>query len=177
MQIFRSSPWVLMPALLLTSACSSDHARPPMNQGPVLGQIAPVIINQDTTATVPLSITDNRNPRPSLNISAMAADSNLVLPGAISVQVQGGNASLLITPAEAATGSTTIQVSVTDAQGGSSQQSFTLTVNAVQVSFASLAARALASTDADAPLTVNGITLVQDVDDPAAFDTLFDTQS
>jgi hypothetical protein len=170
---------VLGAAAIAAAACGggSGSSAPPMGggsepSGPSIGVVQNVAVNQDATAMVPLMVTDMRAPISSLTITATAADNTLVLPQGIQVQSDNGAPTLHLTPAEDAIGSTVIRVSVTDPQGGMVQQSFTLTVNAVNVSFTTYAQSVLAKAETDTPATVNGFMLVQDADDSMVFDSM-----
>ncbi|MBV8806629.1 MAG: hypothetical protein JO042_16340 [Sinobacteraceae bacterium] len=122
---------------------------------------------------MPLPVTDNQAPISSLSISAVAANASLVLAQGIFVQTNNGVPTLYVTPEEAATGQTVINVTVTDAMGGIAVKSFNLTVNAVDLSFTAFAQGVLAKGENDTPSQVNGFTLVQDADTSTAFNALF----
>lgn len=161
----RGRYFCLLGAALLASSCGGgDSSSSSSAAGPTLAMISPVTINQDTVAQVPLTVSDSQAPVSSLTITASAADSDLVVPQGLSVQNTSSGLVLSITPLEAATGTTTISVMVADANGGMAQQAFTLTVNAVPVSFTSFVSQVVGTADTDPPLAVNGITLTQDAD-------------
>jgi hypothetical protein len=170
---------VLGAAAIAAAACGggSDSSGPSMSgggpqpSGLSIGALQNVAVNQDTTAVVPLMVTDMRAPMSSLTVTATAADNTLVLPQGIQVQTDNGTPTLHLTPAEDATGSTVIQVSATDPASGMAQQSFTLTVNAVNISFTTFSQSVLAKAETDTPATVNGFMLAQDADDSMAFDS------
>jgi hypothetical protein len=155
-------------AAVAAAACGgSGSSGPPIS----ISSIQNVAVNQDTVAVVTIPVTDKRAPISSLAITATAADNTLVLPQGIQVQTDNGTPTLHLTPAEDATGSTVIQVTATDSQGGMAQQSFTLTVNAVNVSFTTFAEGVIAKADTDTPATVNGFMVVQDADNSTVFDS------
>jgi hypothetical protein len=168
-------------AALLAAGCGSSGGDPSpattTSKGPAIAALAPVTVAQDTTAVVPLSVTDDQAPVSSLVITAKAADRTLVLPQGMSVTVDNGMPTLHVTPAESATGSTQITVTVADAKGGTTSRSFTLTVTAVNLSFTALAQQVLTKAETDQPVQVNGFTIIQDADDSTAFDTFVDQQS
>jgi hypothetical protein len=163
--------------VLVATACGggeqSQEAAPPPS-GPAIGNIAPVTVNQDTTAMVPIPVTDGQSPISSLVYTATAMNSTLVLPQGLVVQMNNGVPTLYVTPAESATGVTQITVAVSDPKGGTAQQTFMLTVNAVDVSFTTFAEEVLAAAETAPPVTVNGLTFIQDADDSTIFDALFD---
>ena len=159
---------VLGTAAIAAAACGGGGSG---SSGPTIGSMQNVAVNQDTTAIVPFMVKDERAPLSSLTITATSADGNLVLPQGIQVQTDSGTPTLHLTPTEDATGSTVIQVSATDPEGGMAQQSFTLTVNAVNVSFTTFAEGVLAKAETDTPATVSGFTLIQDADTSMAFDS------
>jgi hypothetical protein len=175
---------LLLAATLLAAGCGSSgggggggDAPSAAAKGPAIAAIAPVTVPQDTTAVVPLTVTDDQATLSQLTITATAADSTLVLPQGISVSEVNGVPTLHVMPLEAATGSTQITVSVADPQGGKASQSFTLTVNAVNLSFTALAQQVLAKAETDPPVQVNGFTIIQDADNSTAFDTFVDQTS
>jgi hypothetical protein len=157
----------MLGAALVAASCGGDPS------GPTIAAIAPVTMNQDTSAKVPLTITDGQVPLSSLVITASAGDRGLVVQQGLSVQNTDSGPVLNVTPLEAATGSTAITVTVSDPNGGTAQSSFLLTVNAINVSFSAFAAQVLAAADSDPPLAVNGKTFIQDADNSTQFDTLF----
>jgi hypothetical protein len=163
----RGRNYWMLGAALVAASCGGD---PP---GPAIATIAPVTVNQDTTARVPLTITDSQAALSSLVITASADNGNLVAPQGLSVQNTDSGPVLNVTPLEAATGSTAINVMVTDPGGGMVQGTFMLTVNAVNVSFSAFAAQVLAAADSDSPLAVNGKTFIQDADSSTQFNNLF----
>jgi len=170
---------VVLGAALAVSACgsgggdSTSTTQPPPS-GPAIGNIAPVTVNQDTTAMVPIPVTDGQASVSSLVFATAAMQSSLVLPQGLSVHIDNGAATLYVTPAEGATGSTQITVSVSDPKGGMAQQTFMLTVNAVNVSFTTYAEGVMAKAETDQPVTMNGITLIEDADDSTIFNAMFD---
>jgi hypothetical protein len=170
---------LLLAAALLAAGCGSGSEDPtlPPPTGPAIATIAPVTIAQDTTAMVPLSLTDDQAAVSSLVVTAKAANGSLVLPSGLAVIEDNGVPTLNITPAESATGSTQITVTVVDAMGGMASTSFTLTVNAVNLSFTTLAQEVLAKSETDPPVQVNGFTIIEDADDSTIFDALFDQAS
>lgn len=163
MMQFRGSRYCLaLGAAVLAASCGDGSSS--STNGPAIGSVAAVSINQDTTAVVPLKVSDNQAAASTLTVAATAADGNLVVPQGISVQNSGAGLNLLVTPLEETTGSTTINVMVTDPKGNTAQTSFTLTVNAVNVDFSAIAEQAAAAAETAEPLSVNGFTVVQDSD-------------
>lgn len=169
----RGRQCLMLGAALLAASCGSGNGEQNSN-GPNIAPIQTVTINQDTTAVVPLRITDPTAPVSSLKITATAADGSLVVPQGISLTNSDANGpTLAITPLESAVGSTQINIMVTDASGAGAQQSFQLIVNAVKVSFTTFATEVLATPENGVPLAVNGVTFIQDADDSTQFDALF----
>lgn len=160
----------LVAVAIASAACGGSGSA---STGPMIASIQNVSINQDTTAVVPLQVTDSQAGLSSLSVSATSADSTLVLPQGIRVQSNNGVPTLYVTPAEDATGQTMINILVKDQQGHAAQQSFVLTVNAVTVQFSSFAQAVLAKSENDTPSEVNGFTFMQDADTSTAFDALF----
>jgi hypothetical protein len=108
----------------------------------------------------------------SLRVSAAAANGSLILPQGIVIQDNNGVPTLYVTPAEDAVGQSAISVSVTDDKGGNAQQSFNLTVNAVNIQFSTLAQGVLAKAENDTPAKVSGYTISEDADISTAYDAL-----
>lgn len=170
---------VVLATALVATACGggggqSQQSPPPPPSGPAIGHIAPVTVNQDTTAIVPIPVTDGESPISSLVYNVTAMNTALVLPQGLAVQMSDGMPVLHVTPAEAATGTSLITIAVSDPKGGMAQQTFMLTVNAVEVSFTTFAEEVLAKAETDPPVPVNGLTFIEDADDSTVFDALFD---
>jgi len=157
-------------AVIAAAACGGGGSG--SDEGPMIGSMQSVTVNQDTTAAVTVPVTDKTTMVSALAITAAAANGSLVLPQGIVLKRDSGGPTLYVTPAEDATGSSVIQVLATDPQGRMAQQSFTFTVNAVDVSFATFSQGVLGKSETDPPSQVSGFTFVQDADDTAAFDSV-----
>lgn len=160
-------------ATMLVASCGGSSSS--NSGGMAIAPIAAMTTNQDTTAVVPLQVTDGSTATSSMTVAATAADGNLVVPQGISVQNNGSGLNLLITPLEDTAGSTTINVTVTDPNGATAQTSFMLTVNAVNVSFTTLATTVLGVAEDADPVTVNGFMVTQDADDATQFTSMIPT--
>jgi hypothetical protein len=171
---------LLAATTLVVAACSSKnyHAppdRPPMavNQPPAISAVADRTGDQDTViGPIDFGVTDNETDAAMLKVAA-AADGNTLFP-ADGVVVSGTSAtrSITLTPFEAATGSATIALIVTDGEGASATRSFKVTVNAKNASLREVALSTFAKGEADDATMINGLTFAQDANDPAIFDPL-----
>ena len=173
---------LLAATTLVVAACSSNdndymEPEPPAaNVAPSIAGIADRTSFQDSVVgPIEFSIGDRETDASMLTVSA-AADGTDVVP-ADGIALGGGGAvrSITLTPLEAATGAVNVTLTVTDAQGAATMRSFRVTVNARTASIRETALAAFARGGADAPTVVNGITFIQDADDPAIFEPLIGT--
>jgi hypothetical protein len=172
-----TSSALLVATTLVVAACSSGHdtAKPstPQNMAPTLAAIANQSVNQDTViGPISLAINDAETAPDLLNVAASSDNANVIPADGIVVAGSGGTRTLTLTPFEAATGTTTLAVIVTDAQGASTTQTFSVAVNARNASIKSGVVDTFAKGDSGEPTPVNGFTFQQDADDPTAFAAL-----
>jgi len=107
-----------------------------------------------------------------LMVTASADGTSVVPADGIELAGDGAVRTVKLTPLEAATGSVTVTLTVTDAQGSASTRSFRVAVNARNVSMRDAALTTFAKAGSDEPTAINGITFIQDADDPAIFEPL-----
>ena len=168
---------LLAATTLVVAACSSGGGTdPPTAAGQHRaghrcdhGQDAPTRTrwSQSTSA-----IEDRETAADSLIVSA-AADGTALFPAdGVVLSGSGATRTLTLTPLEATTGTATISLRVTDAAGLEATRSFQVAVNAKNASIRALTFDTFAKADADAPTTINGLTIQQDADDPAVFAAL-----
>jgi hypothetical protein len=170
---------ILAATALAVAACSSSSDRdeppaPPANTAPNVSAIGDQAINQDTSAAnIAFSVDDGESGGGALTISASSSDTSLLPESGIVLAGGGGARTLTLTPAESATGSATVMLTVTDPQGLSVTRSFQLTVNAVLVSFTNWTLDTYAVPENEPSRSMLGFTLNSDADDnDAAFSAL-----
>jgi hypothetical protein len=106
----------------------------PSNDPPAIDSVANRTINEDTqTAPITFSVADGETPADALVVSASSSNPGLVpnLPANLALSGSGASRTLVVAPAPNQSGSATITLLVTDADGGTASTSFTLTVNGV----------------------------------------------
>lgn len=172
---------VLAATTLVVAACggggSGYEPEPtPVNTAPVISGIADISSNQDTVVgPIEFSIGDRETDTSALKVSAAADGTGVVPEDGITLGGSGAARSITLTPLEAATGAVNVTLTVTDAQGAASTRSFRVTVNERNASIREAALASYAKAGSDDPLVVNGITWIQDADDPAIFEPLMPT--
>jgi hypothetical protein len=166
---------VLAATTLVVAACSSSNNPGPMpppaaNTAPVISGITDRSSDQDTViGPLDFGITDGESDAGTLMVS-VATDSNAVFPAdGLVLSGTGATRSLTLTPFEAATGTATIALLVTDPDGASATRTFKVTVNAKNASIRSVALDTFAKAESDDVTAVNGFTFQQDADDPEVF--------
>ncbi|QEI10875.1 tandem-95 repeat protein [Cellvibrio japonicus] len=103
-----------------------------INDLPTLSAIGNRTINEDaSTGAIAFTLGDEETPAANLTVTATSSNATLIPNANIQLGGSGTNRTINVTPAANAFGSATITVRVTDAHGGQAQQSFTVTVNAV----------------------------------------------
>jgi hypothetical protein len=169
---------ILAATAFAVAACSSSNRdeppAPPANTAPTVSAIGNQTINQDTTAdNIAFSVDDAESGGGAVTISASSSDTSLLPASGIVLAGGGGARTLTLTPAESATGSATVMLTVTDPQGLSVTRSLQLTVNAVLVSFTNWTLDTYAVQENEASRSMLGFTLNSDADDnDAAFSAL-----
>ena len=103
-----------------------------VNDDPVITAPADVAIDEDTaTGALAFTVSDVETDAASLLVSATSSDQTLLPDGNIVLGGAGANRTVMLTPAADANGSAVVTLTVTDADSGTAQAQFTLTVNAV----------------------------------------------
>jgi Calcineurin-like phosphoesterase/Immunoglobulin domain/Purple acid Phosphatase, N-terminal domain/Bacterial Ig domain len=101
-----------------------------VNDSPIISGLADQSTGEDTPKTIAFSISDEETPAASLVVTGTSSDVQLVPNAIILLSGSGTNRTVTVMPATNRVGSATIYITVTDANGGSSSNSFVLTVNA-----------------------------------------------
>jgi hypothetical protein len=173
---------LLAATTMLVAACSrndNDDKKPEppaANTAPSLTGIADKNSFQDTVVgPIEFSIGDRETDASMLTVSAAADGTDVVSADGIALGGSGAVRSITLTPLEAAIGAVNVTLTVTDAQGAAATRSFRVTVNARTASLRETALAAFAKGASDEPTVVNGITFIQDADDPAIFEPLIGT--
>lgn len=161
------------------AACSSndkDRMTPPpgaVNQPPTIGAVADVAADQDTVVgPIDVTIADQETDAATLTVTAAADSADLFPADGVTVSGTGATRTITLTPLEAATGTATIALIVTDGEGARATRAFKVTVNAKSASVKGVTLSTFAKAETDEPTAVNGFTFTQDADDPATFDDL-----
>jgi len=166
---------VLAAATVLVAGCGgSDKSgmapAPAANTMPVISGITDKIADQDmTVGPIEFGIADAESDVSTLKVAAAADGSALFPADGVVLSGSGATRSLTLTPFEAATGTATIAVLVTDPNGASVTRTFNVTVRARSASMRNVALDTFAKSEVDPQTAVNGLTFEQDADDPAVF--------
>jgi hypothetical protein len=173
---------LLAATTLVVAACGGNDdgymapTQPAANTAPSVAGITDKISFQDTVVgPIEFGITDRESDAGQLTVSATADGTSVVPADGVALGGSGAVRSITLTPLEAATGDVNVTVTVTDPQGAASSRSFRVTVNARSASIRDVALATFAKGGSDDATVVNGITFVQDADDPAIFAPLMGT--
>lgn len=173
---------LLAATTLVVAACGSDdndYMTPPppaANTAPAVAGVTDKIAFQDTVVgPIEFSINDRESDASLLTVSAAADGASVVPADGVRLGGSGAVRSITLTPLEAATGDVNVTLTVTDPQGAATSRSFRVTVNARSASIRDVALATFAKGGSDDATVVNGITFVQDADDPAIFAPLMGT--
>jgi len=166
----------LAAATLVVAACGGGGGgmdgggeTPPMNSAPTLSAIENQSMDQDTTRSLDFGIADRESDSGSLAVSIIADGTSLFPADGVELGGSGATRTLKLTPLEAATGTTNFAIRVADPAGAATTRSFSVAVNAKHNSLRTMALDTFAKAESDAPTPLNGWTIQQDADDPAAF--------
>jgi len=103
-----------------------------VNDLPTISDIADQSTNEDTpTSAIPFTVGDTETQADSLTLAAQSSNMTLAPVANITFGGSGANRTVAISPAANQFGMTIITVTVSDADGGSASDAFTLTVTAV----------------------------------------------
>jgi hypothetical protein len=170
---------LLAATTLVVAACGSGSGDgmqtppPAANSAPVIYGITDRNSDQDTVVgPIEFGVSDRETDASMLMVAAAVDGTSVVPADGIALAGNGAVRTITLTPLEAATGSVKVTVTVTDAQGLASTRSFRVAVNAHNVSIRETALTTFARAGSDEPTTINGITFIQDADDPAIFEPL-----
>jgi hypothetical protein len=149
----------------------------PVNFPPTLSGIADRTGDQDTViGPIEFSVADRETDAAMLNVTAVADGTAVVPADGIVLGGSGAVRTITLTPLEAATGDVTVTLTATDPQGSRALGAFRVTINARTASIRETALATFAKGGSDEPTVVNGVTFIQDADDPAIFQPLIGTE-
>ena len=100
------------------------------NDLPVISDILNLVTPEDVSIVAGFIVSDIETPASTLTLSATSTDTTVVPVSNIVFGGSGANRGVTITPADNRSGSSTITIMVTDADGGTASDSFLLTVTA-----------------------------------------------
>jgi uncharacterized repeat protein (TIGR01451 family) len=138
----------------------------PVNDPPVIGNIPPQFVSEDTPLTVAFTVSDPETNAASLLVAGSAANAVLVPEAGLVLGGADVQRTLTILPATNQFGSTVISIAATDPEGASSTNSFVLTVVPVNdpPTISALADQTIAEDSSLGPIAVT----VGDLESPAA---------
>src|SRR6185503_11311821 len=111
---------------------NSDFILTYVNARPTISSITNRVVNEDTTTpAIAFTIGDVETAATSLLLDKSSSDTTIVPTGNIIFGGSGANRNVTITPAPNMFGSSVITIYVTDEEGATSSEVFTLTVNPV----------------------------------------------
>jgi hypothetical protein len=103
-----------------------------VNSAPTITDIANLTINEDgSTSALAFTVGDVETPAANLTVTGSSSNIALVPNANITFNGSGANRTVMVTPAANQSGTATITVTVTDADKGTTSDTFLLTVNAV----------------------------------------------
>ena len=179
MHTHKRSLVLLAATTLVVAACSSSNDRDPrppgamVNQPPTISAIADQTSDQDTVVgPIEFTLADPESAATELNVKVIPDNAGLFPADGMVLSGTGATRSITLMPYEAATGTTTIELYVTDPQSSAVSRTFKVAVNAKNASVRDVALSTFAKGETDDPTTVNGFTFAQDADDPASFQAL-----
>ena len=168
---------LLAATTLVVAACGSNDndymtpPPPPANSAPAVAGITDKIAFQDTVVgPIEFGIGDRESDATSLKVVATTDGATVVPADGVLLAGSGAVRNITLTPLEAATGAVNVTLTVTDPQGAATSRSFRVMVNARNASIRETALATFAKGGSDEPTVVNGITFVQDADDPTIFE-------
>jgi hypothetical protein len=168
---------VLLASAGLVAGCGGGGSRSggsstPQNTAPMVSTISSQTINQDTsTQALTFTVSDDGGPN-NVNVVVSSSDSTLLPTYGLVLGGSGASRTITVTPAEGASGVANVTLTAVDAQGGSTNLVFPITVSAVSKSIAAFTNSTFVLMEGDTAAQVNGITFTQDADDDATFTPL-----
>ncbi|MEO8061853.1 MAG: hypothetical protein ABI821_03800 [Pseudomonadota bacterium] len=180
MKTLKTNLVLLAVTTLVVAACSSSNDPKPMtppadvNFRPTIAEVADQSVDQDTVlGPIQFEIADKESDPATLKVEATVVDGTSVFPAdGLVLSGTGATRTITLTPFEAATGSATIGLAVTDGEGSMATRAFKVTVIARTVSIKSVALNTFAKAEDDDPTPVNGFTFTQDADNESTFEAL-----
>ena len=131
---------------------------------PRLSAIPAQSVNQDTS-TGPITFTVSADGSvDAVTLTAMSSNRDIIAPTGITLGGSGASRTITLVPSEDASGSVTITVNATDANGYMNGTTFAVNVKAVTQSFTTFANTTYGGMEGDTPAQVSGITFTQDAD-------------
>ncbi len=119
------------PSMTWDIATNTGSLAGAVNTAPTITSIAPQSISEDSAITIPFTVGDGETATGTLALS-FSTSHPLVIPfSGISLGGSGSSRNVTITPTANASGSSTVAITVTDAGGLKTTQSFLVTVSAV----------------------------------------------
>jgi hypothetical protein len=154
------------------SSAPAAPPAPPAAQAPSITGAGPIALDQDTTsAPLAIRLVDADTPVASLEFTATSSNPALLPNSGITIEGNGSDRTLRVTPSQEASGTATVTLTVRDPGGLTGSASVDVRVNAVLVSFRVLTQSAFSSAPDSGQAKVAGVTVQNDADDdPAAFD-------
>lgn len=163
---------------------SSNQAPPGGNTPPPAANTAPTIsslspdesLAQDSSSEpIAFSVGDAESSGAGVTVTAESSNPELISAEGILVAGNDDSRSLMLTPTEGAAGAATITITATDSAGLSTRQALDVSVTSEQRSFREMVGTAFGqSADAQGESIVGYSWVDNPVDDPTAFDHLFD---
>jgi len=171
--------FVPLVATLLVSACGGGgggddppYTPPATNSAPTIAAVADSTVNQDTViGPIQIGIADRESDPSTLMLKA-DVEGSVVATDGVSLAGTGAMRTITLQPLEAATGPVRVTLTVTDPQGATSTNTFTVTVNARAASIREWTLATFAKAESDDVTAMNGYTFTQDADDPAIYEPL-----
>jgi hypothetical protein len=166
---------LLAAATLVVAACSRSNDPRPMsppaaiNNRPTITVVADQTIDQDTVlGPVSFGVADKESDPATLKVEASIVDGVNVFPAdGVLLSGAGADRMITLTPYEAATGTATIGLRVTDVDGSMATRAFKVIVHAKPASVRDVALSTFAKAATDDATALNGFTFTQDADDTA----------
>ncbi|TWX54621.1 Ig-like domain-containing protein [Colwellia hornerae] len=152
-------------ATMLVSGCSDD-----VNELPITQNAPPTTISVDLITQTETPITDMLSGN---DENGDALTFSLVQEPTLGMVTIDSNGGFTYQPNDEVTGSDSFTFAVTDGINFPVNGTINITIEALEVSFASYSRAAFSQQSHDEPLAVNGRVFVQDAEDPAAYDDLF----
>ena len=173
---------IISTTVLIVGACSKDSRAPYVpapeptdNTAPVIADVAEQQISADGSSEgITLSLSDNSSAAEQLVLLVSSSDPSVITDQGLVISGDGAQRTLVITPVPDTIGSSNIMLSVTDAANNNATSMFAVNVIANSVSARSFVNDVLTVDENQDPLFVNGIELIQDIENDTEFDYLLE---